>query len=122
MKAKRANTTLSWPQLEQFLVQNSLYLDAWRHQSASAILQRLYHQQQMQQPPTATPYPPTTTANPAMLLNPLAATGQLNPGLNSSACSDADPSLAMERESVMGNGGAKAEVSDQAIEKNVIPP
>lgn len=51
MKAKRASTMVSWPQLEQLMFQNSLYLDAWRQQSA-AIMNKIYNP--VQQP--AIPY------------------------------------------------------------------
>ncbi|KAI1721501.1 homeobox domain-containing protein [Ditylenchus destructor] len=53
MKSKRASSMVSWPQIEQLIgsqliLQNSIYLDAWRQQSA-AFAHKLYGQNQQPQ-------------------------------------------------------------------------
>lgn len=54
MKAKRASTMVSWPQLEQLMFQNSMYLDALRQQNATtALVQKLYVAQQQQNQPSS---------------------------------------------------------------------
>uniref|UniRef100_A0A915E637 Homeobox domain-containing protein n=1 Tax=Ditylenchus dipsaci TaxID=166011 RepID=A0A915E637_9BILA len=75
MKSKRASSMVSWPQLEQLIggqlmFQNSIYLDAWRQQSA-ALVQKLYGSGNGGTPNTF-PQQPSSTAS-AVVSTPTSA-------------------------------------------------